>query len=56
MSELNIKDLHVNIGEKEILKGVTLSIQQGQVHAIMDRTAPVNRLLRTRSWVIPVTR
>ena len=35
MSELNIKDLHVNIGEKEILKGVTLSIQQGQVHAIM---------------------
>ena len=35
MSELNIADLHVNIEEKEILKGVTLSISQGQVHAIM---------------------
>ncbi len=35
MSELKIMDLHVSIGEKEILKGVTLSIAQGQVHAIM---------------------
>lgn len=35
MSELNIKDLFVNIGEKEILKGVSLNVAQGQVHAIM---------------------
>jgi Fe-S cluster assembly ATP-binding protein len=28
-------DLHVNVAEKEILKGVTLSVSQGQVHAIM---------------------
>ncbi len=35
MSELNIMDLHVKIAEKEILKGVTLSVSQGQVHAIM---------------------
>jgi len=35
MSELNIKDLHVNIAEKEILNGVSLSVSQGQVHAIM---------------------
>jgi Fe-S cluster assembly ATP-binding protein len=35
MSELEIKNLHVKIGEKEILKGVTLSVPQGQVHAIM---------------------
>lgn len=35
MSDLNITDLHVNIAEKEILNGVTLSISQGQVHAIM---------------------
>lgn len=35
MSELNIRDLHVKIGEKEILKGVTLTIAQGEVHAIM---------------------
>lgn len=35
MSELEIKNLHVKIGEKEILKGVTLSVPQGEVHAIM---------------------
>lgn len=35
MSELIINDLHVCIGEKEILQGVSLSIAQGQVHAIM---------------------
>ncbi len=35
MSELRINDLHVNIEEKEILKGVTLNVAQGQVHAIM---------------------
>ena len=35
MSELQIKDLHVNIEEKPILNGVDLSIPQGQVHAIM---------------------
>ncbi len=35
MSELNIRDLHVKIGEKEILKGVSLSVAQGEVHAIM---------------------
>ena len=35
MTELIIKDLHVNIAEKEILKGVTLSVANGEVHAIM---------------------
>jgi Fe-S cluster assembly ATP-binding protein len=32
---LEIKNLHVSIGDKEILKGLTLSIAAGQVHAIM---------------------
>src|SRR5271168_4645782 len=32
---LEIKNLHTSIGEKEILKGVDLSIGAGQVHAIM---------------------
>jgi Fe-S cluster assembly ATP-binding protein len=32
---LEIKDLHVAVDGKEILKGLTLSIQPGQVHAIM---------------------
>jgi len=35
MSELLIKNLKVNIEEKEILKGVNLSVKQGEVHAIM---------------------
>ncbi len=35
MSELVIKNLHVNIEDKEILKGVDLSIKQGEIHAIM---------------------
>jgi Fe-S cluster assembly ATP-binding protein len=32
---LEIKDLHVAVGGKEILKGLTLAIAPGQVHAIM---------------------
>ena len=35
MSELSIRDLHVSIGDKQILKGVSLNVAQGQVHAIM---------------------
>jgi Fe-S cluster assembly ATP-binding protein len=35
MSSLVIKDLHANIGEKEIVKGVSLTINRGEVHAIM---------------------
>jgi Fe-S cluster assembly ATP-binding protein len=35
MSELEIKDLHVSIEDKEILKGLSLTIKQGEIHAIM---------------------
>ncbi len=35
MSSLEIKNLHVSIGEKEIVKGFTLTINSGEVHAIM---------------------
>ena len=42
MSTLEIKDLHVSVktddlssGDKEILKGVTLTIKDGETHAIM---------------------
>ena len=35
MSELVIKNLHVNIADREILKGLDLTIRQGEVHAIM---------------------
>lgn len=32
---LEIKDLHVNAGDKEILKGLNLKINDGEIHAIM---------------------
>ncbi len=35
MSELVIKNLHVNVEENEILKGVDLTIRIGEIHAIM---------------------
>lgn len=35
MSTLTINDLHVSIEDKEILKGVNLTVKTGEVHAIM---------------------
>ncbi len=35
MSELSIRNLHVSVEGKEILKGVDLTVNQGEVHALM---------------------
>lgn len=35
MSLLSIRNLHASIGDKEILKGVDLDVNAGEVHAIM---------------------
>ena len=35
MSFLEIRDLHATIGGKQILQGLTLSIGEGEVHAVM---------------------
>ena len=32
---LEIKELHVSVGDKEILKGVNLTIASGEIHALM---------------------
>ena len=32
---LTIKDLHASVGEKEILRGINLQVNAGEVHAIM---------------------
>ncbi len=32
---LKIVDLHVSIGDKEILRGVNLEIKEGETHALM---------------------
>ena len=35
MALLEIKDLHATVGDREILKGIDLTINSGEVHAIM---------------------
>ncbi|MBR4470349.1 MAG: Fe-S cluster assembly ATPase SufC [Erysipelotrichaceae bacterium] len=35
MEKLEIRDLHVSAGEKEILKGIDLTVNKGEIHAIM---------------------
>src|SRR5271166_2712705 len=35
MSSLEIKNLHVSTGDKEIVRGVTLTINSGEIHAVM---------------------
>jgi Fe-S cluster assembly ATP-binding protein len=35
MNALEIKDLHVSIGDKEIIRGLTLTVPKGEVHAVM---------------------
>src|SRR5215469_4132861 len=35
MSLLEIKNLHVNVGGHEILKGINLTVNPGEVHSIM---------------------
>jgi len=35
MADLEIRNLHVSVGEKEILKGLDLSVNKGEIHALM---------------------
>jgi Fe-S cluster assembly ATP-binding protein len=35
MAQLEIRNLHVNAGDREILKGLDLTVESGQVHAMM---------------------
>jgi Fe-S cluster assembly ATP-binding protein len=35
MAELEIRDLYVRAGEKEILRGVDLAVDRGEIHALM---------------------
>ena len=34
---LHIKDLRCSIGEKEILRGINLDVNPGEIHAVMGR-------------------
>jgi len=35
MKELNIENLHVTVGDQEIVRGLTLRVPRGEVHALM---------------------
>src|ERR671911_2348600 len=35
MAELEIRDLHVRVEDKQILKGVSLDVEKGRIHALM---------------------
>ncbi|MFA4820534.1 MAG: Fe-S cluster assembly ATPase SufC [Candidatus Aenigmatarchaeota archaeon] len=35
MNTLEIKNLHVSVGGKEIIKGISLTIREGEIHALM---------------------
>ena len=35
MRKLVIKDLHVAVGDKEILKGIDLTVNSNEIHALM---------------------
>src|SRR3954471_21628221 len=35
MADLEIRNLHVNAGDKQILKGLDLTVSKGEIHALM---------------------
>ena len=52
---LEIKDLYVNVKEKEILKGINLNINKGEIHVIMGpngsgKTTTANAILNNPSY------
>ena len=53
-STLEIKDLHVSIEDKEILKGVNLTVNTGEVLQSWDLMVQVNQHYLLQLWVTQV--
>lgn len=53
---LHIEDLHAEVEGKEILKGLNLSLDKGEIHAMMGPNGSGSRPSRTSSPGAPVTR
>ncbi len=49
---LSISNLHVSVGDKPILKGLTLDVQAGEVHAVIG----LERGIIENSGLISVSR
>ena len=53
---LKIENLHASIGDKEILKGINLTVGKGEIHAIMGPNGSgKSTLLKTISAEVPLT-
>ena len=54
MSLLEIKNLHVRVGDREILKGINLTMDSGEVHSIMGPNgsgkSTLAQVLARREW------
>ena len=53
---LQVENLHVAIEGKEILKGIDLSLREGECHALMGRNGSGKSTSPTPSWATRPTR